>query len=181
MDNGKTPLTGRNIPSSPNSPIIIYSPSISVLILPLAPNMPIAMERSYPLPSFFMSAGERLTVISATGIFLPIFINAAFIRSKLSFTAASASPETRNNTPGFILVSMVTVTTPNPISSAEYVFTSMEYIIMLLKKGHVNRYTPLILLNVFANLYFFIKVIITELKETSMVAVVSQILLLLIA
>ena len=54
--------------------------------------MPKAMARSKLLPSFFMPAGARFTVILSGGKRNPLFFIADFILSLLSFTLASGRP-----------------------------------------------------------------------------------------
>src|SRR5947207_13465591 len=58
--------------------------------------MPIAIGRSKPDPSFFTSAGERLTVMCRGGRKNPLLANAARTREYASRTAASGRPTSVN-------------------------------------------------------------------------------------
>ena len=58
--------------------------------------IPTATGRSKVVPSFFMSAGARLTVIFLAGRLYPVFFIAARTLSLLSFTALSGKPTVEN-------------------------------------------------------------------------------------
>ena len=69
------------------------------------------------------------TVMSATGNLYPLLSNAATMRSWLSFTAVSASPDRWNMIPLVRLISTVTVVTSSPFTAALYVFTSISLLV----------------------------------------------------
>ncbi len=54
--------------------------------------MPTAIGKSKRVPSFFKSAGARLTVIFFAGAGMPLFLSAVRMRLLLSFTAVSGNP-----------------------------------------------------------------------------------------
>src|SRR5712692_1475174 len=89
--------------------------------------MPRAMGRSKPDPSFFTSAGERLTVMWRGGSQKPQLCRAERTREYASRTAASGSP-TRVK-PGFAAcaesTSMVMRTASMPKVAADHTFESM--------------------------------------------------------
>ena len=94
MAMGSTPRTGRTDPSSESSP---RNSVRSRFLSPEAGSearMTRAMGRSKAAPSFFTSAGARLTVIRWGGKEYPELRMAAFTRSLLSLTALSGSPTT---------------------------------------------------------------------------------------
>ena len=92
---GSTPFTPRSFPSSPNSPTRIKSFNLGICT-ELALSMATAMARSRCAPSFFTSAGARLTVIIEMGNFFPLFFIAERTLSLDSFTAVSGSPTISN-------------------------------------------------------------------------------------
>jgi len=89
---GKAPFIGLITPSSDNSPSTRLAAYDSGDINPVAPSIPRAIGRSKALPSFFMSAGARLTVILSEGNSYPEFFMEALTLSLLSRTAPSARP-----------------------------------------------------------------------------------------
>ena len=89
---GSTPGTARTAPSKPSSPIIRKPLSSRACSAPYAPRMPTAIGKSNPDPSFFRSAGARLTVIRVVGRSNPEFRIADCTRSRLSRTAVSGRP-----------------------------------------------------------------------------------------
>ena len=64
---GRAPRTPRTAPSSESSPKTAASPSASGAISPPQASTPSAMGRSKAGPSFFWSAGARLTVSRPLG------------------------------------------------------------------------------------------------------------------
>lgn len=64
---GKTPCTGRTIPSSANSPMMRVSARISLSNQQDSPKIPRAIGRSKLGPDFGTSAGARLMVIFVRG------------------------------------------------------------------------------------------------------------------
>ena len=75
-----------------------------------------AMARSKPLPSFFMSAGARFTIIFCGGREKPLFLSAARTLSLASFIAASGRPTmSKAGRPAARSASMVTVNASIPI------------------------------------------------------------------
>ena len=91
MRMGKMPAKGRSLPSSASSPKNTV-PAHSPASCPVAFKMPTAMARSKYEPSFFRSAGARLTVIFWVGNRRPLFLRAERTRSRLSLTAVSGKP-----------------------------------------------------------------------------------------
>ena len=89
---GRAPGISLTEPSSPSSPIIMYSPSSGRSLWPEAAIIPKAMGTSYPLPFLCMSAGARFITIFLPGILNPIDCKAVIVLNRLSFTAASARP-----------------------------------------------------------------------------------------
>ena len=68
---GNTPLIGRRLPSSDNSPITTYLSNSSARTSPLAARIPIAIVRSYAAPSFLISAGAIFTTTRLPGMRKP--------------------------------------------------------------------------------------------------------------
>ena len=62
-----TPLTGFTLPSNPSSPIRRESFSFSAANNSKAPKTAAAIGRSKAVPSFFIPAGDRFTVIFFAG------------------------------------------------------------------------------------------------------------------
>ena len=88
---GKTPDTGRTLPSSATSPIKAEV-DLGRRTEPQAAQMESKMGRSKWVPAFFWLAGARFTVIRELGKVRPEFLAAARTRSRASFTAASGKP-----------------------------------------------------------------------------------------
>ena len=93
---GSAPRTGRSVPSSESSPMMAVPARDSAGILPMQAIIVSAMGRSKAGPSFFRSAGARLTVMRWSGNPMPLFFSAARTRSRDSLTAASGRPTTSN-------------------------------------------------------------------------------------
>ena len=89
---GSTPRTGRSEPSSPSSPRATMPSVAPCRSWPVATSRPNAMGRSNAVPSFFVSAGARLTVTRRGGTWKPEFVSAAETRSRLSRTAPAGRP-----------------------------------------------------------------------------------------
>ena len=89
---GRTPLTGRTDPSRESSPVMRASSVFSAEKRLQAERIPSAMGKSKAAPSFFVSAGARLTVIRLTGKEKPALRIAVRTRSRDSFTAESGRP-----------------------------------------------------------------------------------------
>ena len=87
-----TPGTERISPFKESSPINITLFKTSCEINPLAAKRPTAIGKSRPDPSFFKSAGAKLTVTLSTGNAYPEFRIADCTRSLDSFTATAGSP-----------------------------------------------------------------------------------------
>ena len=87
-----TPGTGRSDPSSASSPISAVRPSRVASSWPDATRTPVAMARSWPVPSFGRSAGARLMVMRRDGTSKPELRSAARTRSRASSTALPARP-----------------------------------------------------------------------------------------
>ena len=64
---GSAPRTGRTAPSNPSSPKAQVSARLRASSTPMQHSVPSAMGRSKAGPSFFKSAGARLTVSRAVG------------------------------------------------------------------------------------------------------------------
>ena len=95
MTIGSAPLIGCTHPSSPSSPkkaISSRSTRGFSTISPMDSIIPTAIGRSKDGPSFFISAGARLTVYLNGRRFFPLFMIAAFTRSLLSRTDVSGRP-----------------------------------------------------------------------------------------
>jgi hypothetical protein len=67
MAMGREPFTGFIRPSNESSPKTRYLEAISMGIMPDAANIPNAIGKSKPVPSFLMSAGAKFTVILSAG------------------------------------------------------------------------------------------------------------------
>ena len=89
---GRIPFTGLTAPSSPSSPKITVSLTLNSSTSPIAKSIAIAMGRSITMPSFLISAGERLTVILEAGIFTPMFLSATLTLSPASLTSPLIKP-----------------------------------------------------------------------------------------
>ena len=89
---GNTPGTARTLPSKPSSPRIPYPAVRSSGRNPRAQRIPRAMARSYPVPPFRSSAGERFTVMRFAGTGYPEFFRATRTRSLASFTSPARYP-----------------------------------------------------------------------------------------
>ena len=112
----KIPDTGFTNPSSDNSPISANPPSFSASICPPADNIPAAIARSNPVPSFLMSDGARFTVILPFGSSNPQFFIAAQTLFLDSLTDAPASPIMLNSlSPGVTKVSTVVIIPVTPL------------------------------------------------------------------
>ncbi len=95
MAMGRTPRTGRTVPSSANSPMIQKRSSRScTMASPEAAKRPTASGRSNAAPSLRTSAGARLMVTAPRGTGSPLVLMAARMRSRLSRTAPCGSPTT---------------------------------------------------------------------------------------
>ncbi|MPN40225.1 hypothetical protein SDC9_187761 [bioreactor metagenome] len=89
---GRTPFIPLILPSRESSPAIRVFSRLSWLIAPMHAKIPAAIGKSNKAPSFFISAGARLTVILLTGNVNPEFVIAVLTRSLDSLTAESGSP-----------------------------------------------------------------------------------------
>ena len=89
---GNAPFTCLNLPSRESSPKNTVLLKLFSIIISVAERSPIAIGRSKALPSFFISAGAKLTVIFFVGNFNPLFFIAAVTLSLLSLTALSGNP-----------------------------------------------------------------------------------------
>ena len=87
-----TPGTGRISPLRPTSPMIHTRSVSSAGIISRPHRIPTAIARSYAVPSFLKSAGDRLTVIFFAGSGTPAFRSATLTRSLASLTSAAISP-----------------------------------------------------------------------------------------
>ena len=117
---GSTPLTGRTVPSSPNSPRRTVSSKASCLMAPAAIRMVRATARSNPEPCFGRCAGSRLTVSRCCGHRSPELTTAALTRSRDSVKAVSGRPDTtRRGSPGATSASTVTASPMTPTSAIE--------------------------------------------------------------
>ena len=87
-----TPGTGRISPFSPTSPMMQTRSVNSTGIISSPHRIPIAIGRSYAVPSFRRSAGDRLTVIFFAGSGHPAFRKATLTRSLASRTSAAINP-----------------------------------------------------------------------------------------
>ena len=92
MTIGRTPLTGRTVPSNASSPIPTASSKLSRCNVPPAASIPIAIAKSSPAPSFFKSAGAKFTVILRNGNSSPEFFRAGRTLSLDSLTACVGKP-----------------------------------------------------------------------------------------
>ena len=91
----------------------------------MATSTPNAIGRSNPVPSFFRSAGARLTVVRRAGSENPELTIAAETRSRLSFTAPAGSPTTLNHgSPWAQSTSTDTSYASMPITAAERIVAS---------------------------------------------------------
>ena len=122
---GSTPRTGRIAPSNASSPTAATCRTQSAGIWPVATSTPNAIGRSNPVPSFFRSAGARLTVVRRAGSENPELTIAAETRSRLSFTAPAGSPTTLNQgSPWAQSTSTDTSYASMPITAAERIVAS---------------------------------------------------------
>ena len=94
---GRAPRNGLSLPFNESSPQRMMLLSASCGSSPVAARIPMAIGKSKPTPSFFMSAGERFTVIFSKGNWKPEFFMADRIRSLLSLIAVSGRPTTEND------------------------------------------------------------------------------------
>jgi hypothetical protein len=86
------PRTGRMVPSRPSSPMKTSSWWWSIVMLPAAVRMAMAIGRSRLLLSFGTSAGARLMLTRLRGITSPELLNAPRMRSLASSTFLDAAP-----------------------------------------------------------------------------------------
>jgi len=89
---GKTPLTGRTLPSRANSPTNSALSKLSGGRNPAPERMPMAMGTSKAAPSLRRSAGAKLTVIRRRGNLNPLFSSAPRMRTLPSLIPASGKP-----------------------------------------------------------------------------------------
>ena len=123
----KTPTVGLIRPSNDSSPINTESSQASGAICPLDTNKATAMGRSSAAPSFFISAGARLTVIRRTGKANPLFLTAVLTLSFASLTATVANPTiSKDGNPLAISVSTVIKQPFNPNRTAPYIRENMN-------------------------------------------------------
>ena len=120
------PHTGRTSPERESSP---EKHASDISVSPSSPAHFIierSIARSYAEPSFFLSAGARFSVISASGKKNPLLINAARILSFASFIAASGSPTISKSGRRFCAShSTVTMYPSMPVSPALKTFESI--------------------------------------------------------
>ena len=116
---GKTPATGRRLPSRDISPTKTKSPSNCGSTCSEAAKIPIPMGRSKLGPSFRRSAGVKLITIFRMGKANPAFLRAALTLSRDSWTAVSGKPTTvMAGSPPDTSTSTPTCTASTPIREA---------------------------------------------------------------
>src|SRR5216684_7995217 len=86
---GSTPLTGRTLPSSANSPTKLNFSNAEVFSSSATAIIPSAIGRLKLGPSFLMSAGARLIVVRLRDHLYALLAIAVRTRSLLSFTAGT--------------------------------------------------------------------------------------------
>ena len=93
---GSTPLAFFSSPFSPSSPRNRSPCAAPAGISSMASSIPTAMGRSKAVPSFFLSAGDKLTVMRHGGRFRPTFFRATDTRSLDSRTSVLREPTMKN-------------------------------------------------------------------------------------
>ena len=89
---GSTPLAFFSSPFSPSSPRNRSPSAAPAGTSSMASSIPTAMGRSKAVPSFLLSAGDKLTVIRHGGRFSPTFFRATVTRSLDSRTSVLRDP-----------------------------------------------------------------------------------------
>ena len=117
---GRTPGTGRRLPSRP-SPATNTHPSPAAGTVPAAVSTATAIARSKPLPCLGRLTGSRLTVMARPGQGCALLRIAARIRSRVSRALVSGRPE-RLTSGGPLLMRALTWTRwpSTPITAAPW-------------------------------------------------------------
>lgn len=152
---GRIPLTPLIIPSSANSPTKFLSQIASVCNCPLLHNIPTAIGKSSPEPSFFKSAGARLTVIRVVGNLNPEFFKAARTLSLDSLTAVSGSPTSSNAGRPFEISTSTIISSPlipHVVSPKVFAYMSFATYYVLKTIGNMIYYDIPILNDYFNNI-----------------------------
>ena len=116
---GSTPLTGLMLPSRLTSPIINTFSNIFKSKQPFAASIPIAIGRSYIVPSFLILAGDILITIFCGVSSIPEFLIATLTLSFASLTLDPSAPLISNvGSPKPTSVSTLTIYASIPYTAA---------------------------------------------------------------